>query len=136
MDVEMNKPTPGIAAPTHNISTTLAFERTRLAYERTMMAWIRTSTSFIAFGFSVYKFFQIELQTAPTVPMVIGPRAFGMMLICIGLLTLVFGSVEHGRDMRALRKHYIDMPPSLSSVSSIVLGTLGLLTLVAVLMRA
>ena len=46
-------------------ATTLAFERTRIAYERTMMAWIRTATSLITFGFSVYKFFEIEMQTAP-----------------------------------------------------------------------
>jgi len=31
---------------------------------RTMMAWIRTATSLITFGFSVYKFFQIELKSA------------------------------------------------------------------------
>ena len=43
-----------------NTATRLAFERTRVAYERTMMAWVRTGTSLITFGFSVYKFFQIE----------------------------------------------------------------------------
>jgi uncharacterized membrane protein YidH (DUF202 family) len=41
-------------------STELAFQRTRAAYERTMMSWIRTSTSLITFGFSIYKFFQLE----------------------------------------------------------------------------
>ena len=39
-------------------STRLAAERTRLASERTLMAWIRTSTSLIAFGFTIFKFFQ------------------------------------------------------------------------------
>ncbi len=42
-------------------STTLAVDRTRLAYERTLMAWIRTATSLITFGFTIYKFFQIEV---------------------------------------------------------------------------
>lgn len=41
--------------------THLAVGRTRLAYERTMMAWVRTATSLIIFGFSIYKFFQIEM---------------------------------------------------------------------------
>ena len=43
-------------------STQLAVDRTRLAYERTLMAWIRTATSLITFGFTIYKFFEIELS--------------------------------------------------------------------------
>jgi putative membrane protein len=39
-------------------STRLAAQRARLAQERTLMAWIRTSTSLIAFGFTIFKFFQ------------------------------------------------------------------------------
>jgi Domain of unknown function (DUF202) len=46
--------------------TRLAMDRTRLAYERTMMAWIRTAASLISFGFTIYKFFQLEIKaTAP-----------------------------------------------------------------------
>ena len=41
-------------------ATKLAYDRTRLAYENTKMAWVRTATSLITFGFSVFKFFQIE----------------------------------------------------------------------------
>ncbi len=85
-------------------ATTLAFERTRIAYERTMMAWIRTATSLITFGFSVYKFFEIEMKTAPPIAMLLGPRGFGLALIGIGLLSLVLGTVEHARDLRALRR--------------------------------
>ena len=47
-----------------DIATKLAFDRTRAAYERTMMAWIRTATSLITFGFTIYKFFQIEAPSA------------------------------------------------------------------------
>jgi uncharacterized membrane protein YidH (DUF202 family) len=43
-------------------STRMAVERTRLAHERTLMAWIRTAISLITFGFSIYKFFQLERQ--------------------------------------------------------------------------
>jgi putative membrane protein len=46
-------------------NTRLGVERTRLAYERTMMAWVRTATSLITFGFSIYKFFQIETAASP-----------------------------------------------------------------------
>ena len=53
---------PGVPADT---GTRLAIDRTRLAYERTMMAWIRTATSLITFGFSVYKFFQLDIRDRP-----------------------------------------------------------------------
>jgi len=36
------------------------FARTRNSYERTTMSWIRTATSLITFGFTIYKFFQLE----------------------------------------------------------------------------
>jgi uncharacterized membrane protein YidH (DUF202 family) len=39
----------------------LAVERTRVAYDRTMLAWTRTATSLITFGFTIYKFFQIDI---------------------------------------------------------------------------
>ena len=117
-------------------STTLAFERTRIAYERTMMAWIRTATSLITFGFAVYKFFQLELEESPAIPMLIGPRGFGISLICIGLLSLLLGAAEHARDLRALRQMYVEMPRSASSVTAIVLGALGVCALVGVVLRA
>ncbi len=100
-----------ISAPGLDTATRLALERTRVAYERTMMAWIRTATSLITFGFSVYKFFEIEMKTAPPVAMLLGPRGFGLALIGIGLLSLLLGRVEHGRDLRALRQQYARHAP-------------------------
>ncbi len=125
-----------IATPPLDTATRLAMERTRIAYERTMMAWIRTATSLITFGFSVYKFFEIEMKSAPPVAMLLGPRGFGLALIGIGLLSLVLGRVEHGRDLRALRQQYADMPRSMSGIVSLVIGALGLAALVAVVLNA
>ena len=96
----------------------------------------RTATSLITFGFSVYKFFEIEMQNAPPIAMLLGPRGFGLALIGIGLLSLVLGTVEHARDLRALRRLYSDMPRSMSKFVSIVVGALGLFALIAVLMNA
>jgi putative membrane protein len=124
------------SAPGLDTTTTLAFERTRIAYERTMMAWIRTATSLITFGFTVYKFFQIEMKIAPAGQMLIGPRGFGFALIGIGLLSLLLGTVEHARDLRALRQQYVDMPKSMSGLVAILVGALGLCALVAVILRA
>lgn len=123
-------------APALDGVTTLAFERTRVAYERTMMAWVRTATSLITFGFSVYKFFQFDLQGTQVATGVIGPRGFGLALIAIGLLSLVLGAFEHARDMRSLREHYASMPSSKSAWVAVVIAALGLLAFVAVVLRA
>lgn len=131
----MSEQLPG-TAPRLDTATTLAFERTRIAYERTMMAWIRTATSLITFGFSVYKFFEFEMKNAPASQMLVGPRAFGLGLIVIGLLSMLVGTVEHARDLKSLRKQYIGMPKSMSGLVAIVVGALGLCALLAVLVRA
>jgi putative membrane protein len=132
----MNTPVPGRGASPPDTATTLAFERTRIAYDRTMMAWIRTATSLITFGFSVYKFFQFELKSLPADQMILGPRGFGIALIAAGLLSMLVGLVEHTRDMRSLRRQYVGMPKSYTSIVAVVVGALGLFALAAVVLRA
>ena len=117
-------------------ATHLAMERTRVAYERTMMAWIRTATSLITFGFSVYKFFELEMKRTLMGPGAIGSRGFGLALIGVGLLSLLLGTLEHGRDLRALGRDYPGMPRSSSRWLAIVIAVLGLFALAAVIVRA
>jgi putative membrane protein len=81
---------------TRAVSTRLAFDRTRVAYDRTLMAWIRTATSLITFGFSIFKFFQLELGSSRHDNHLIGPREFAMLMVGIGLVSLVLG---HGRTL-------------------------------------
>src|ERR1700753_2855244 len=88
-------------------STSLAVDRTRLAYERTLMAWIRTATSLITFGFTIYKFFQIELAKTNRVSnSVIGPTQFALLMIVIGLVCLLFATLEHRRDLNTLDSEF------------------------------
>src|ERR1700745_4225641 len=91
---------------TVDASTQLAFARTRAAYERTMMSWIRTATSLITFGFSIYKFFQLEGLTHTRENHVIGPRQFALILVSIGLSSLLLATLEHRRNIRALGAEY------------------------------
>ena len=118
-------------------STILAFERTRVAYERTMMAWIRTATSLITFGFSVYKFFEFEMKGNPSLQtMVVGPRGFGLTLIGIGLLSLLFGTLDHARDLGALRQQCPGMVArSKAGLIALVIGGLGLMAMLAAFLR-
>ena len=116
-------------------STKLAYDRTRLAYENTMMAWIRTATSLITFGFSVYKFFQLELKRGETFTGLIGPREFGLLMISCGLISLAVGTVQHVASMRRLRAQYPRIPLSLAAVVAGLVSILGVVALLAALFR-
>jgi len=122
--------------PELSTTTRLAFERTRLAYERTMMAWVRTGTSLITFGFSVYKFFQLETSGKGFETPLIGTREFALVLIGLGLLSLLLGTIEHRRDLNAMRNDYPAMPRSMSAAVAFLVAMLGILSLLAVIVRA
>jgi putative membrane protein len=83
-------------------STQLAVDRTRLAHERTMMAWIHAATSLISFGFSIYKFFDLQVQKQ-TYTGVIGPRIFALIMIGIGLASLALAAFQHYQNLKTLR---------------------------------
>jgi putative membrane protein len=113
--------------------TKLAVDRTRLAYERTMMAWVRTSTSLISFGFTIYKFFQYRVDQGAVPPdRLLGPGAFGGIMIATGLGALVLASLDHRRSLNALRESYGPMPHSVAATIGVVMASLGLLALLAV----
>jgi putative membrane protein len=117
------------------VPTLLALERTRIAYERTMMSWVRTATSLITFGFSVYKFFQLEMAGKDFRPSQIGSREFALIMIGIGLLSLAIGTIEHRRDLRTLKEEYPGMPRSGTRITGGLIGALGVMAIAAVLLR-
>lgn len=121
-------------------ATQLAIDRTRLAFERTTMAWVRTATSLITFGFSVYKFFQIEAAkqaTGDIAHRLIGPREFALMMIGIGILSLIIATVQHAHSMQTIRRHAHGMrvPRSLAVLVGGLMSILGLLAFIAVILR-
>jgi putative membrane protein len=123
--------------PTGSEATTkLAVDRTRLAYERTLMAWIRTATSLITFGFSIYKFFQIEAESAFSKSgRLIGPREFALLMITIGLASLLMATLENRSSLRTLSSQYPGSPRSLARVLAALISLLGLIALTTVIFR-
>jgi len=119
-------------------NTRLAAERNRLALERTLMAWTRTSTSLIAFGFTIYQFFQ-KLKDAGTIQHDNAPRRFGTALVVLGVALLIGGIGYHVAYMRDLRRTREQMrveglvhaettfPVSLSLIVAVLLLLLGVL---------
>ena len=122
-------------APALDRSTELAFERTRAAYERTMMSWIRTATSLITFGFSIYKFFQLEAQTRKLEHRLVGPRQFAFALVSLGLISLLLATIEYRRDIRALHAQYAKAQPSLAVLLAAFISLLGIVALIVVALR-
>ena len=126
-------PAPAAAQPD---ATQLALERTRLAFERTTMAWVRTATSLITFGFSVYKFFQIE-EASESPGRLIGPREFALMMISIGIFSLVLATLQHWHSLRLLRAQapLMHLARSLAVLVGALMSVLGVLALAAVILR-
>src|SRR4029453_7052691 len=125
------------AAPQLDSGTRLAIDRTRLAYERTMMAWIRTAASLITFGFTIYKFFQLEIKaTAPDPHRIVGPRGFALIMISIGLFSLGMAGLQHHQSLRLLKEMYGTIPRSVAGPVSVLVALMGLAALLAVIARA
>ena len=118
-------------------STRFSFERTLLSHERTLMAWVRTATSLITFGFSIYKFFQLELGASvrPRIPQVIGAREFAVIMIAIGLFALVLATIQNWQYRQHLRKENLRIPLALSSVVGALISFLGVLAMLAAIFR-
>ena len=123
----------GLSTPSQS---DLAVERTRLAYERTLMAWIRTSTSLITFGFSIYKFFQIQTDAAGIkADRLIGSRGFALLMVTIGMVALLVATLEHRRDLAALKQHHPDSRRSPTTLLAALIGVLGLTALISVIFQ-
>lgn len=118
-------------------STKLAYQRTFLAHERTLMAWVRTSSSLITFGFSIYKFFQLERDVGKDFlrSQVVGPRQFSMILIIIGVVSLVLATIQHRHQLKILKIAYENMPMSTAGIVAGVISVLGLGTIFVVIFR-
>jgi putative membrane protein len=118
-------------APAFDRTTELAFERTRIACERTLMAWIRTATSLIAFGFTIYNFFNFQSQ-GKMHNGIIGPRVFSEILVVTGLVSLVFATIEYRERIRSLATQYGGKQRSMAVWLAALISLLGILSLLTI----
>lgn len=116
-------------------NTDLAFERTMLAESRTLMAWIRTAMSMISFGFTIYKFFQeASLKTGAT-HKIFTPRRVGLVMIAFGLLSLLWGLMEHNDMVKKLKRSYPGVHRSKTTVLAVLVLLFGLALFLGTLFR-
>ena len=91
------------------------------------MAWVRTATTLITFGFALQKLFQ-DQKTAGTATegRLLGPHNLALLMIGIGLAVLVIATLEHRRDLNALKADYPGIPRSLARVLAALVSILGI----------
>jgi putative membrane protein len=118
-------------------STELALDRTLLAHDRTLMAWVRTATSLISFGFTIYKFFQYLREQEGLEPdgRVLGPRNFAMLMISIGLASLLLATLQQLQLRKKLKSVYPQAGFPLATIMAAFISLLGILALIAVILR-
>ena len=108
-----------------------------MAHERTLMAWVRTAISLISFGFAIYKFFDFMRSggAAPAGQGFFNARRYAIFVISTGLIALLLATWEHQKNMRALRAMFPNVPYSGVTVFAGLISLLGIVTLIAVILR-
>ncbi len=113
----------------------LACERTLLAYERTQIAWVRTALTLIAFGFAITQFFTYLREHQGENATVLSPRAVGLTMIVIALISLTLATWRQQRAVKVLRRRCPDLPAPIGHVMAGMIAFLGILALLADLIR-
>jgi uncharacterized membrane protein YidH (DUF202 family) len=112
----------------------LSLERVRLALERLQLAWLRTAITFIALGFTSFKFYygRIEEGQHPVTEYVNG-RTIGIFLILVGLVGLLQATLQHRKNHARLKVYYPQIYYSVSLVQSYaVMGLAAVLLWLAI----
>ena len=90
--------------------------RLHQANERTMLAWIRTGIALMAFGFAIARFglFLRELAAvgtfAPKPPEGLGTAWLGTLLVALGMLTNLVGTLRYGRIRQNIERGDVGAP--------------------------
>jgi putative membrane protein len=126
----------GKVTPEIDAARRLELERTHIAYEQSMMTWVRTAIALITFGFTIYKFFQLELPGRAEKSRLLGPRELALMLVGLGLASLVLATLEHRRSQRVLQQQqWSDAPRSLAVWLAAMISILGTFAFLAMILR-
>ncbi len=116
--------------------TDLATERTLAAHERTLLAWVRTAVSLISFGFTIYKFFDFEqVRNLPQSHRLLSPRAYALIMIGIGLISLAMAIVGHVQARATIKAIGTPVPRSTALITAMLIAGLGIMGFVATLFR-
>ena len=102
-----------------------------------MMAWIRTSTALIAFGFAIYKLFELMplIHGMKPVEHAVSPRVVAFFLAFLGNLSLLMAAIQHRISLQAMRALGLKIPNSAAAIMAAFLAVLGIAVLLIVLLK-
>ena len=120
-------------------STDMAVERTVMAADRSLMAWVRTGLSLISFGFTIYKFLEAQSQqleaAGKTLSGISSPKVVGLLMIALGILSLVFGTVENMATIRVYRRRYGINRPKYSLIITGIITIIGIVLFFGIILN-
>ena len=111
-------------------------EKSRIALERLQLNWIKWNLTCIALGFTAYKFYYARVEKGDNlIGYYITGREIGIFLAFLGLITLLFATVQHRKNIAKLKLQYTSMHYSLSlRLSYVVLG-FSVIVLLMIILR-
>jgi len=97
----------------------LGSERTRISFERLQLAWLRTAITFIALGFTSYRFYLSRTEEGKTHLMDhISGREIGIFLVAVGFMGLLQATIQHRKNYARQKALNPNMFYSVSLVQS------------------
>ena len=116
--------------------TQLSAKRTLMAAERSLMAWIRTALSMIGFGFTIYAFLESVMSNVNQLNIdVTSPRRIGMVLLSMGIVSIIFGSVQYLISIREIQKITHIKGDKFPLLIALLIGVLGIILFIALFVK-
>ena len=114
----------------------MALERMRLALEKLQLARVKITITFIALGFTSYRFFNSRMEDgkAPLLDFITG-RDIGMFLIFVGTVGLTLATYQHIKSLAKLKIKYEGMYFSVSLLTSYFILLLSFVLLAVVIFK-
>ena len=120
-------------------NTDMAVERTLMAADRSLMAWVRTGLSLISFGFTIYKFLEYQQQQIQASGREVltnsGPKIFGLLMIGLGILSLIFGTIENVTTVKYYSKKYSISRTGYSLIITGIITVIGILLFLGIVFK-
>jgi uncharacterized membrane protein YidH (DUF202 family) len=97
----------------------LGYERIRLALERLQLAWLRTAITFVALGFTSYRYYlsRVEDGLEPLGSSFNG-HSIGLFLMVMAFIGLFQATLQHRRSWAKLKHFYPNLPYSITLIQS------------------
>jgi len=97
----------------------LGYERIRLALERLQLAWLRTAITFVALGFTSYRYYLSRVEDGlELMDGLYNGRSIGLFLMVMAFIGLFQSTLQHRRSWAKLKHFYPNVPYSITLIQS------------------